>query len=180
MFSVGLGSTAVVFAAASCCLLSSAAVLARTHAPWLATSEPAVVMSTRDGVLAAAVERAVMGARRRLAHAECAAVLADFVDANGRTLAEAAAALGPAAPDALSRIRFRDGRESVTCSATSVAAFTGAGSRVVFVCPQTFLGLRGTRPALVIIHELLHSLGLGERPPSSAHIDHAVARRCDR
>jgi hypothetical protein len=29
-----------------------------------------------------------------------------------------------------------------------------------------------------VIHETLHTLGLGENPPSSAEIDSAVARRC--
>ena len=30
----------------------------------------------------------------------------------------------------------------------------------------------------VVIHEMLHSLGLGENPPTSNHITHWVRRRC--
>jgi hypothetical protein len=89
-----------------------------------------------------------------------------------------AAALAPDPPATLGRLIFRDGREHVFCRSGGVAAFTGAGSRVVFVCPRQFLELGRDEAERVVLHELLHTLGLHERPPSSADIDRAVARRC--
>lgn len=132
----------------------------------------------RDGELVAAIERAVTGARRRLGHAECTAVFDEFSDYSGQTLTEVVTAMALSPDDSLARIIFRDGRESMTCRATRPAAFTGVGSRVVFVCPATFGALDRESAELVIIHELLHTLGLGERPPSSGHINRVVARRC--
>jgi hypothetical protein len=136
------------------------------------------VFRVSDGELVASIERAVVGARRRLEEDRCAAVLGDFADAGGRILTAVAAEHGKPPADLLSRIIFRDGRDSVVCRGTSVVAFTGAGSRVVFVCAARFSRLARDTSELVIIHELLHTLGLGERPPSSRQIDNAVARRC--
>jgi hypothetical protein len=136
------------------------------------------VASIRDGELAAAIERAVKGARRRLEQDACAAVFEEFSDQTGRTLADVASALALSPDDSLARVIFRDGRDSVTCRATRPSAFTGVGSRVVFVCPSAFGSLDSESAELVIIHELLHTLGLGERPPSSSHINQVVARRC--
>jgi len=136
------------------------------------------VSAIRNGELSAAIERAVTGARRRLAQNACAAVFADFTTEDGRTLAEVAASLAMSAEQTLVRVIFLDGGESVSCRATRPAAFTGVGSRVVFVCPTTFRTLDRETAELVIIHELLHTLGLGERPPSSSDINKTVARRC--
>lgn len=147
--------------------------------PVLAQVPPAATVSrTHDGELVASIERAVRGARRRLGRQTCAAVTADFVDASGRSLAEVSAAFGRSPAESLSRVIFRDGRDSATCRTSPAAAFTGPGSRVVFVCPA-FLRLRRAAAELVIIHELLHTLGLGELPPTSNQIDRAVAVRCD-
>jgi chorismate mutase len=56
------------------------------------------------------------------------------------------------------------------------------GSRVVAVC-----GRRFTNPSLshearemIIIHELLHALGLGENPPTIEAITRQVTERCGR
>jgi hypothetical protein len=49
---------------------------------------------------------------------------------------------------------------------------------VVFVCGNRFGELERLRAQRVVIHEMLHTLGLGERPPASGYIDRAVARRC--
>jgi hypothetical protein len=47
----------------------------------------------------------------------------------------------------------------------------------VRVCPQV-ARQDGVTVELVLIHELLHSLGLGENPPSSAEITRQVTKRC--
>jgi hypothetical protein len=144
----------------------------------VAPSSAGSLSSIHDGELVAAIERSVHGARRRLARRECAAVFDEFADQSGRTLSEVAASLALSPDDSLVRVIFRDGRESASCRVTRPAAFTGVGSRVVFVCPAVFGALDREAAELVIIHELLHTLGLGERPPSSAHINRVVARRC--
>jgi hypothetical protein len=54
---------------------------------------------------------------------------------------------------------------------------------VVFVCPQEFSHARRSRRSgggyeFIVIHEMLHSLGLGEDPPSSSEINARVRARC--
>lgn len=158
------------------CPIGRTHVFAQSVAP--ALPPPVNTSAIRDGELAAAITRSVTGARRRLAREACAAVLNEFSDQAGRALGDVAEALALSADGLLARVIFRDGRESTACRATRPAAFTGVGSRVVFVCPSTFTALDRESAELVIIHELLHTLGLGERPPSSTHINRAVARRC--
>jgi hypothetical protein len=157
-------------------LLSGPHAFAQSIVP---TTAPAVnTAAIRDGELVAAIKRAAGGARRRLAQVACAAVLDEFADQTGRSLSDVAAALALGADESLARVIFRDGRESASCRQARPAAFAGVGSRVVFVCPATFAALDSESAELVIIHELLHTLGLGERPPSSSHINRVVARRC--
>jgi hypothetical protein len=40
------------------------------------------------------------------------------------------------------------------------------------------LANRSTAAELLVIHELLHTLGLGENPPSSVDITRVVTSRC--
>lgn len=135
------------------------------------------LLAITDGELAAAVIRAVRGASRRLGQPSCAAILDEFKTEAGRSLSDVLSSLAISAPGALARIIFRDGREAAACR-TGVAAFTGPGSRVVFVCGQRFQGIGRSRAEHVIIHEMLHTLGLGERPPLPVEIDRVIARRC--
>ena len=132
--------------------------------------------AVRDGELAAAVWRAVRGAQRLLARADCQAVLDDFVDASGRPLRKVSRVSTSSPDDWLAHIIFRDGDGAAVC--THAAAFTVVGSRVVFVCPRQFAALHRSDAELIVIHELLHTLGLGERPPTSREIDRVIARRC--
>jgi hypothetical protein len=130
-----------------------------------------------DGELAASVWRAVRGAQGRLAKAECQRVLDDFVDSSGCPLRNALPVESSASDQWLAHIIFRNGGGAAVCK--HAAAFTRVGSRVVFVCPQRFTAVHRSVGELVVIHELLHTLGLGERPPTSHEIDRVVARRCD-
>lgn len=136
------------------------------------------VLGTKDGELRAAIERAVRGARRRLELEECSRVLHDFSDSHGRSLHEVLSALSLSPAGSLSRIIFRDGRDSLSCQSGRIAAFTGVGSRVVIICGSRFGRLNRPDAELTVIHELLHTLGLGERPPTPAQIDRVIARRC--
>jgi hypothetical protein len=53
------------------------------------------------------------------------------------------------------------------------------GSRVVFVCPAHLTKLRsGPQMQALVIHEMLHSLGLFEDPPSGREITARVTARC--
>jgi hypothetical protein len=137
--------------------------------------EQHVTRAIANSDLRAAVVRALHGARHRLEAESCGAVLHEF-----RHLAAVervdwdAAALRPSSFD---RLLFRDGRDNATCLAGGIAAFTGTGSRVVFVCDR-FAHLDRARAELILLHELLHTVGVPERPPTPAAIDRAVASRC--
>jgi hypothetical protein len=121
---------------------------------------------------------ALRGALRKLQTPECQQLLDDFTDREGRPLRER---LGPSTPDAyLARLVLRDGevpRGSGRCASSGAAAFTVDGA-TVFVCGTSFrTQSRGSREN-ALIHEMLHTLGLRENPPSSAEISRRVAQRC--
>jgi hypothetical protein len=123
-----------------------------------------------------------MGAAARLGEPECGQVLTDFADASGRSLRANLDASTSSIDDYLFRwVWFVDEDASPQCrTSDATAAYTGVGDRVVRVCPAQFLRLAADPAAadVVIIHEMLHTLGLAENPPSSAEITRAVERRC--
>jgi hypothetical protein len=144
---------------------------------------PVPHMFLPDSVTRGVVERAILGAQVRLRRRGCRAIFTDFTDQSGRTLVENLESTGlQPAEYVFERVWFVDGsntRQCVTSSAT--AAFTEVGSKVVYVCAATFakLGHHQTSAAeCLIIHELLHTLGLDENPPSSAEITARVTARC--
>ena len=83
----------------------------------------------------------------------------------------------------LDEMWFVDGTDTPACQRGDyMAAYTSPGSRVVFVCAARFHPpdlLAASDAELLIIHELLHSLGLGENPPTSHQISSQVVRRCN-
>ena len=127
------------------------------------------------------VKQAIEGAARRLRGPECPLVLLDFSTADGRPLGEELAKLG-IRPDEylLTRLWFYEGSRRPFCNPELAReAVTQRGSRVVFICSDRFMA-DSYDLEIVIIHEMLHSLGLGENPPSSREITAQVARRCGR
>jgi hypothetical protein len=126
------------------------------------------------------LRRAVHGAARRLAVPSCEAVLADFRDTSGRQLLAGLGETGFDAPSYARIVLFYDGSNAEPCRRPGILAFTAPGRRVVRVCPS--LGrLAVAEPGLaesIVIHEILHTLGLAENPPSSDEITRAVERRC--
>jgi len=136
----------------------------------------------RDGVAAAAVENAIEQARRRLAEPECRKLLSDFTDASGRSLQAVLDDLQSTPEEYVSELFFYDGSSHKSCRAGRARAVTAPGSRVVLVCGREFARVRVSRPPggydFVVIHEMLHSLGLGEDPPSSSEINARVRARC--
>jgi hypothetical protein len=129
-----------------------------------------------------ALWRAIKGAARRLERSRCQQIFRDFNDASGRPLQEGLEAAGRSGPGLLQDwIFFADGRQEDRCSDGRVLAFTQAGSRAVWICGRRF-SQEWWRDRdwteLVLIHEALHVLGLGEDPPSSEAISRRVLERC--
>ncbi len=118
-----------------------------------------------------AVRQAVADARSRLGEPGCRAVLGDFGLETG----------GLAADQWLDRLVFADGVGQAACRRSEVLFATAPGSRVIFACAQRFSLLAAGDPdraAALVIHEMLHTLGLPEAPPTSAQITAAVLKRC--
>ena len=127
----------------------------------------------------ASVARTLDGAARRLARPECQAVLDEFEDASGGPLRGALEASGASAPEYLRAVFFYDAPPSV-CR-TGALAVTRPGSRAILVCGSRFVrqaGRSSGHAEAILIHEALHSLGLGENPPSSDYITERVRARC--
>jgi len=128
------------------------------------------------------VGMAVIEAHRRLENAECREVFSDFEDASGHTLQETLDSLGQTGQSYLGWIWFRDGGFQGLCARSDVLAITAPGSRVVSYCGERFTRAilrQGPRSlAMTILHEELHSLGLGEDPPTSLEITRRVETRC--
>lgn len=128
-----------------------------------------------------AVAAAVTTAQRRLREPRCQRVFGDFSDAAGVPLADKLKALGRTGDEHLAALAFADGSAHRACTISDVLAFTSPGSATVRVCSSRFAMWQRLHPQLVeaiVIHEALHTLGLGENPPTSATITRRVMKRC--
>jgi hypothetical protein len=129
---------------------------------------------------AAAVDRAREGAARRLEDPGCQQVFADFKDAEGRTLQHNLDEWGMNHADYLRMVPFIDGSRETLCRKTKTVLVSVPGVRRVMVCPA-FADQQLREPRVVesmVIHEILHTLGLGENPPTSIEITQRVEARC--
>ena len=127
------------------------------------------------------VARALKGAQRRLERPACQRIFSDFHGTDGRPLRERLDGLGTTGEEFLGRLLFYDGSAGDPCARGGTIAYTFPGSRVVFVCAAEFARHARHDPFLTeaaLIHESLHSLGLGENPPTSAAITARVMSRC--
>jgi hypothetical protein len=127
------------------------------------------------------VRAALSGARRRLQRPECQRILGEFSDPSGQTLGARLASSGLSAEERLSQILFYDGQDRI-CERSHVMAVTAPGSRVVLICPE-FVRRYQDDPGYgqaIILHEVLHSIGLAENPPTSSEITRRVIERCGR
>lgn len=139
--------------------------------------------SNVDSRLNPFVTTAVAMAKERLSSQACAAVLLDFTDVRtGRPLSETLAATGQSAAGYLAgSVVFLNGDGIGRCRGSSTFAFTWPGSTVIFVCRSRFVAVLARDKgfaASLLVHETLHSLGLGENPPSSEEISHRIEARC--
>jgi hypothetical protein len=128
------------------------------------------------------LEFAREGAMERLRSPECRKVLADFKDARGRAIAENLEPFALSAEEYLARIPFLDGADHPLCAAGQSQLLTTEGVGRIFVCKGFLRTVERERAAaeVYLIHEMLHTLGLGENPPTSQEITQQVKRRCAR
>jgi hypothetical protein len=126
------------------------------------------------------VVAALNGAFRKLQQPACQQLFEDFRDSDGRIFREKLAPLTTEPAEYLSLLTYRDGRDlaSKRCRKGGAAAVTHPGDHAVYVCLASFIEQRAGIRENTLIHEMLHSLGLGENPPSSAKINGQVRRRC--
>jgi hypothetical protein len=164
-----------------CCLCTSGSfAVAQNAAPEqevVPVTDGARVLEVTSPRVRFWLTQAIKGAARRLRSPECRRVFWDFKDASGNLLETNLIRVAADPADyVLKFVWFADGSHESRCKGR-IAAFTEPGSRVVFVCGRHFeKKSRGSE--LQIIHEILHSLGLGENPPSSDDITRQVAARC--
>jgi len=128
-----------------------------------------------------AVSQAVRQAADKLDNSSCREIFSDFRDSSGRTMRENLEKLGKSPQGYLDHILFYNGYGYSRCDPRSTFASTSPGSQVVYICAPQFLEKQHREPgqaAVLIIHEELHSLGLGEDPPSSKEITARVIARC--
>jgi hypothetical protein len=127
------------------------------------------------------VEDAVQGAIRRLSAPRCQQLFEEFSDLAGRPLTMNLASTAQSPAEVLAGLYFVEGDDTIQCRTDQVvAAFTAPGSRVIHVCGHRFLqfAVKTKGGEILLIHELLHALGLGENPPTSSRITDAVMNRC--
>lgn len=129
-----------------------------------------------NAVARLAVESALDAAFSRLADPACQAVVADFEDRAGHSLAQALAAAQVSAPGFLSSLFFFEGSGYRVCKSRDVLAFTRPGSRVVFVCSASFEKADPSEAWATVVHEMLHALGLDHE--AGGRISRTVLQRC--
>jgi hypothetical protein len=138
---------------------------------------------------AAPLERARVGAAHRLESPACQQVLSDFEDRDGRTLLGVLETWQQTPSEYLLRsVRFLDGSTLANCQAHTVQLVTSRGLPQVFACPSggsvpgsRFARMQIQNPSLaevMVIHEMMHTLGLGENPPTTFEITDRVMARC--
>ena len=113
----------------------------------------------------------------------CADLLSDFRDGAGRALRAHLESRSGRPADYLGTLLFYDADRTLLCQSSLRIAGTVPGSHIVLLCGERFLRLETRDPAFaaaLLLHETLHTLGLGEDPPSSAEITERVLARCGR
>lgn len=134
-----------------------------------------------DPTLGPLVEAAVAEAARRLDEQPCALILSEFVDdRTGLSLAQSLAATGRTASEHVRSLWFSRSTGLRRFAGQRIFAFTTPSSPVVYLCREELSRVVTKRRLLtaIVIHEVLHTLGLGNDLPSSASITHRVMSVC--
>lgn len=132
------------------------------------------------------VARAVKGAAATLESPDCQRLLTDFNDEAGNPLTERLKAIGRTASQFVTELWYVDASAESTCILNQILAYTKPGMRIIYICAKRVAastGMQsGRRAEAIIIHEMLHALGLGEggRHPSAEAITQKVLTRCER
>lgn len=137
----------------------------------------------KDQRTAGMVRIALAGAALRLEKDRCQQVFANFLDERQQPLQARLVALDQTSRGYLEFVVFLDGSETKQCENRNTVAYTAQGYRTVFVCGRQFAQAWSQDPRqaeAIMIHETMHTLGLGENPPSSSEITHHVMRHCPR
>ncbi|MFN2386640.1 MAG: hypothetical protein ABR576_10205 [Thermoanaerobaculia bacterium] len=165
---------------AAAVVLAAAAPLAGQAADTQTAPDRVSVLGRKDPRLIESVGAAVRLARQKLETPGCREVFSDFRDPSGRTLAENLEQTGRTAEDHLRWLIFYNASNEGVCAHREVVFATKPESRFIHVCPNQFLEESRDldHAAALIIHEELHSLGLGENPPTSREITRQVMARC--
>ena len=165
--------------------LAVAALLATSARPSPAAErtlpQPRYAIRIAHDATAGTLRRVLDGARERLAETRCQEVLDTFSDLEGQPLRHRLDGLGQTPTSYLDLIIFYDGRKHPRCAVKNVLAVTHVGSRIVYICPRQLDARARRNPRwteATLIHEALHTLGLGENPPSSQEITKTVMRQC--
>ena len=157
------------------CVLVTALLAARASA-----QTPGVIGFVNIETLVA-VRLAVEGAANRLARSGCQDLFTDFTDESGQHLSTRLVTSGKSAAHAFGLLRFLDDRGAPQCRRPETLAFTRTGSSFIRVCGDQFrLAFQRNRTAteIIVIHEFLHALGLGEDPPTSYAITDRASAGC--
>lgn len=146
-----------------------------TPPPAAPTETPRSRIQIRDVRLRRSAESAIRAASARVETSGCGSLLSEFADQRGQPLATRLTTLQMSLQDYLHTVIFVDGSAHRACQGP--AAVTMPGSRVVYLC-----GRLTREPAneawVTIVHEVLHSLGLAENPPTPAFISNRVRTQC--
>jgi hypothetical protein len=166
----------VLLVAVICVMWAGSVAAQETANRW-----PRVVIE--DIVTRAAIYSALDRAQEWFAHTQCQSVMTEFRDEADCPLAGKLAGLGTTFDGYLQWVLIRDGSHSKSCDSPTTFAVTTPGNRVVYVCTRAFENLALKDPArasAVVIHEVLHTLGLGEdgRHPTSNAITWRILARC--
>jgi hypothetical protein len=129
-----------------------------------------------------AVRRALLAARKRLAEPRCRQVFTEFhSSAMRKPLTETLALMDRTPEEHLDTLTFQDGSRKGPCASSTILAFTRPGDDTIYVCASQFRSAVQSDPAyaeMILIHEMLHTLGLGENPPTSLEITARVTELC--
>lgn len=144
-------------------------------------AEPVFAVRIAHEATADTVRRVLTGAHDRLAEPRCQQVFSEFHDQSGKPLQDTLDTLGHTGQSYLGLVIFYDGSRRPLCGKRGIMAVAVPGSRIVWVCPDEFRA-RARRNQFqaeaTLIHEALHTLGLGENPTTSQEISSRVVAQC--
>ena len=144
---------------------------------------PLMIPFSIEPNLGHSIQPSLEEAVRRLSDSRCQDVLTDFTDAAGHRLDRNLESSGLHLPQYLGYVVFFDGQGTHPCDDRGILAWTTPGSRAVRICGGQFIAAQRVNAgytADILIHETLHTLGLGEGPPDSRQITAQVVARCGR